>query len=357
MRLSLPLSALDGRFLGRAVWKIERALEEAKDQTGIGPRQRILVVLAAFCLVYAVLAAGAIKAALLNPDARADAYAPLPAGARADLVDRNGELLAANLLHYGLFIDPREIWDEKETEAGLTKILPAASDRILKALHGARRTRVVGGLTPSVRDQIRALGLPGVSFEDEEARIYPLGAGGVHLIGFTDSGGKGLGGAEMAFDSELAGATKPVALSIDLRIQAALDEEVGKAFTQFHPLGAVGMVIDTQTGEILGMSNWPNYDPNQGGSLDQRQNRAANALYEMGSTFKAFTIAAGLDSGAVTTASRFDATHPITITLPGGRRRIIHDMHGEKGGVMSVVDIFTNSSNVGTAQIAERIGR
>lgn len=356
MRIALPAPGvlIDGRWIGRAIWHIERTLEQAKakDETGVGTRGRILAVMLVVSVVFIVLSAGAVKAALFTPDARAGALANLPAGARADLVDRNGELLAANLLHFGMFIDPREVWDATETKAALARALPdIKADRIAKAVDGSRRIRLMGGLTPAERDRILDLGLPGISFEPEEARVYPLGSTAVHLIGFTDTGGAGLAGAEKAFENKLAGLSGPVALSIDLRVQAALDDEIAKTAAEFKPIGAVGLVIDTQTGEVLGMSSWPNYDPNGRASADQRLNRAAASVFEMGSTFKAFTVAAGLDAGVATPTTMYDASAPFKFGY-----RTISDMHSE-GRSLSLVDVFTHSSNVGTARLAQAIGR
>src|SRR5581483_10711218 len=134
-----------------------------------------------------------------------------------------------------------------------------------------------------------------------------------------------------------------VPLSIDLRIQAALEDEMYKAVAQFRPKGAAGVVINVHTGEILGLANYPTFDPNKPGaySLDARQNKAANAIYEMGSTFKGYTVATGLDTGVATPISTFDATHPFQLGY-----RTIHDYHATHA-VLTLVEVFQHSSNIG----------
>ena len=136
-------------------------------------------------------------------------------------------------------------------------------------------------------------------------------------------------------------------LSIDLRIQAALEDELYKAAAQFRPKGAVGIVTNVHTGEILGLASYPTFDPNKPGaaSLDARQNRAAGAIYEMGSTFKGFTVAAGLDTGVATPSSTFDATHPFQLGY-----RTITDYHATHK-VLTLVEVFQHSSNIGTARL------
>lgn len=345
------------RWFLRQMWRFEHAFERsrasgrAEDDTRI----RIFFVLALFAVGFCVLAFGATRAALFSDAGKADGVAAAGGMARADLVDRNGELLAVDLLHYGLYVDPREIWDLSETRRALGAALPdVPAERLERALRANRRTFLTGGLTPDVRAKINDLGLPGVSFEPESKRMYPLGSTASHLIGFTDSGGEGLAGAELAFNEEArtgaaAGATVP--LSIDLRIQAALEDELGKAAAVYRPRGAVGLVTDVHTGEVLGMASWPTFDPNVAGvDPNARLNRAASSVFEMGSVFKAFTMAIGLDAGVATPQTTFDARTPFQIGY-----RTIHDYHATHA-VLTMVEVFQHSSNIGTAKLAVAIG-
>jgi cell division protein FtsI (penicillin-binding protein 3) len=359
--MSLGLQSLGGSPLSRwaagFVWRVEHAFERARasGKAEDDTRIRIYFVLALFAASFLTLAIGATHAALFSNTAKGD-YAPLIGAARADLVDRNGQLLAADLLHYGLYIDPREVWDVPETRRALTATFPELDrERLDRALRGDKRVFVLGGLTPSFRARVHALGLPGVSFESEQRRVYPLGYTGAHLIGFADSGGEGLAGAEAALNGDIrAGAPGHAALplSIDLRVQAALEDELYKAVAEFTPRGAVGLVTDIHTGEILGMASYPTFDPNKPGQASDyaKTNRAAATVFEMGSTFKGFTVAIGLDSGVASPNSTFDARVPFKLGY-----RTISDYHASRK-ILSLVEVFQHSSNIGTAKLGLSVG-
>jgi len=346
------------RWLSRAMWRLEHAFERARasDKPQDDTRIRIFFVAALFAAGFLTLAIGATHAALFSDAGKDDPAVAAVGAARADLVDRNGELLAADLLHYGLYVDPREIWDEGETKRSLLAALPdLTADRLERALKSGRRSFLLGGLTPDVKGKVYDLGLPGVSFEPESRRVYPLGSTAAHLIGFVDSGGEGLAGAEAAFNQGLhegAPDNHALPLSIDLRIQAAAEGELAKQVAAFQPKGAVALVVNVHTGEILALANWPTFDPNRpgGASNDARLNRAAAAIYEMGSTFKGFTVAAGLDSGVATPSSTFDARSDFKLGY-----RTIHDYHATHK-ILTLVEVFQHSSNIGTARLGEQIG-
>ncbi len=358
MTLITPSFASPGwRWLKSRLWQLEHAFERAKaaGRAEDDTRIRIIVVMAIFSMAFVILAVGATRMALFQ-DSSGSGISQPTGSSRADLTDRNGTMLAADLLHYGLYVDPREIWDTAETRQALHNALPGLPLRRLDAaLRGQRRTFLIGALTPEVRGRIHELGLPGVTFEPEQKRVYPLGQTAAHLIGFTDTGGVGLSGAEYALNDPVRaafGQGQTVPLSIDLRVQAALEDELFKTATAQKVKGAVGLVNNVRTGEILGMASYPAFDLNDRGSAtpDALTNRAAASRYEMGSTFKVFTVALGLDSGAATLASTFDARTPYTI---GGRT--VHDYHAENK-VMTVADIFIHSSNIGTTRLALQAG-
>lgn len=339
------------------VWAVERAFErnKAADHAVDDARIRIFVVLSLFGALFVLLGLGAAGAALRNFDSQATT-GPVVSSARAELADRNGRLLALDLMHFGLYLDAREVWDKEEVRRGLLTALPRlAPARLERAMSSGKRVLLTGGLTPQERMRVHELGLAGLSFEPEERRVYPLGATAAHLIGFSDRGGQGLAGAEKAFNDQLradGGAGGPVELSIDLRIQAALEEEVTAAAVDQRAKGAVGLVTDVHTGEILAMASWPDYDPGAPGqaSPDALLNRAAGSVYEMGSTFKGITLAVGLDSGKVTRQSTFDATQPFRMA-----GRSIRDFHAANK-VLTLDEVFTKSSNIGTSRIALAIG-
>ena len=346
------------RWLGERVWGVEHAFERARASGKFADdtKLRILFVLGLFSLGFIALALGATRAALFSEAATNGGIPGVGEAQRADLVDRNGRLLAADLLHYGLYIDPREIWDTVETRRALMAALPGLqSERLERALRGERRVFLAGALTPQERNRIHDLGLPGLSFEPEQRRVYPLGTTAAHVIGFSDSGGEGVAGVEAALNEDIRAAVSsgaPVALAIDLRVQGALEDELYKAVAEFTPKGAVGIVTDIHTGEVLGMASWPVFDPNKPGASTPyvQNNRAAATVYEMGSTFKGFTVAIGLDTGVATPTSTFDATQPFHLGY-----RTIHDYHAARK-VLNLVEVFQHSSNIGTAKLAVGIG-
>ena len=344
------------------IWGLERAFEHAKAQRREqDTTYRIFFVLMLFATAFATLACGAITAALVT-GARDATGGPPQSVARADLVDRNGQLLALDLIHYGAYLDPHDVWVQDETRKALTAALPPqARDRVAKAFTTGRRTYLIGGLTPEQKDRLHDLGLPGLSFEEEDRRVYPLGPTAAHLIGFTDTGGRGLSGAERGLDKAILQSGldgKPVSLSIDLRVQAALDDELKTASETFQTVGAIGIVVDLKTGEILAMSSDPNFDPNEPGKtpVANLTNHVAQSVYEPGSVFKVFTLAMGIDSGVATIDTPFDVRTPLV--LPG---RIIHD--DEKGdATLPLWKVFTHSSNIGAAKLgllagADRMSR
>ena len=347
------------RWFSQIVWSLEDAFKKAKaaDQAedDTRTRMRIFILLALFATGFTCLALGASHSALFSNAGKTNGYlAPLGA-ARADLTDRDGRLLAVDLIHFGVYVDPREIWDTAETQRVLGAALPGLQTaRLDKALHSDRREYLLGGLTPEEKARIQDMGLPGVSFEEEEHRVYPLGTSAAHVIGFADKGGAGLAGMELAFDEQIRrqAGQGPFATSIDLRVQAALDDELEKAAIKFGVNDAVGIVTNIHTGEVLGMSSWPNYDSNVPGSAAPYNlvNRAAASVYEPGSVFKVFSMAMALDSGSAT----LNSTYNVEKSLQLGNRTI-HDFHAVHGAI-TLPEVFIHSSNIGTAKMALQAG-
>jgi len=354
--LTNPLSPL-GRWLGRRLWWIEHAFERtrASGKAVDDTRLRILAVLVLFALGFIALSLGATRAAMFSPYGQGAEPVTMAENARADLVDRNGQFLAVDLPRYGLYLDPRQVVHKDMLRAALLAtvqgITPVKLDRILA---GSRQEFLVGGLSPDDRDAIHDLALPGVSFAEESGRAYPLGALGAHVIGFASKDGAGLAGAERALDADIrANAGKgPVALSIDLRVQGALEDELDRAATDFQAAGGAGFVINVRTGEVLGMSSFPSFDPNQPGQANPAAmvNHAAATDYEPGSVMKVFTLAMGLDAGVATPATMFDVHTPLALT-----GQTIHDF--DKGDArLSLAEVFTHSSNIGAARLGLAVG-
>lgn len=355
----LPPQGVVFRWVADKVWAVEHAFERAnaEGRSQASSHFRVFFVLAAVACVFVALGGFAASAALFGGRANGSTLAPLIATQRADLVDREGRLLAADLIHYGLYVDTSDMWEGAipDVKRRLAAALPdVPRERLNRVMAGDRRMFLVGGLTPAERRRLHDLGLPGVTFEEEARRVYPLGASAAHYVGFADSSGKGLAGAERALDAEILAAGRegrPVPLALDLRVQGALENELRQVAAAHQAIGAVGLITNVRTGEIIAMSSWPEYDPNTRGSADAMKNRAAAQVFEMGSTFKVFTVAMGLDSGAASMHSTYDATTPLRM---GGRT--IHDFHA-KNTVMTLEDVFIHSSNIGTTRLALDIGR
>lgn len=335
------------RWLAEAMWWVEHAFgrAHADARPEEDTRVRIFVILSAFSAVFVCLAAGAVHAALLTVAGGAGTASHPNAVVRADLVDRNGALLATNIVHYGLYIDPAEVWDRRAAAAQIRRALPRVSaTRLARALNGDRRLLVINRLTPQEKAAVHALALGGIGFEPEDVRVYPLGESGRHVVGGVDTGGQGLSAAERAFNDEIraAGARgEPFQISIDLRVQGVVENELAAAAIATGAKGAVGIVTDVQTGEVLGMASWP---------ASNSRNLASSATYEMGSVFKTFTVAAAIDTGRADMNTLLDASEALQI----GRRRIT-DFHAQNK-VMTLEEVYLHSSNIGTSLLSTQMG-
>lgn len=278
--------------------------------------------------------------------------------ARADIVDRNGVLLATNLKTASLYANPKEILDPKETVEKLAGLFPELNKAaLLKRISGEEKSFVwvKHYLTPGEQEQVLNLGQPGLEFMEEEKRTYPQGNLISHVLGFVGQDGKGLAGVERMFDNALESPDNQSAalqLSLDIRVQEALHDELKTRMVMHKAKAAAGLVMDANTGEVLALVSLPDFDPNLPATIkpDTAYNNATKSLYEMGSTFKTFNHAMALDSGKVRITDSFDASHPLKV----GRFRI-SDYHAENR-VLSVPEIYMHSSNIGSAQMADLVG-
>ncbi len=319
-------------------------------------RSRLLIGLVLFGLAFLAIIGRLADVSLIQDvsEPRLADQAPVPPVAeRADIIDRNGVVLATSLATFSLFANPTQVQDVDEAAKELAGVLPDFSAAELKAKLATDKTFVwlQRNLTPRQQFDVTKLGIPGLYFQAEEKRVYPLGSLVSHVVGFTDLDNKGIAGIEDSFDDVLAGGRHPVQLSLDVRIQQILREELTRGIADFSGIGGAGIVLDARTGEILAMVSLPDFDPNQIGtaSPEQRFNRATLGIYEMGSTFKVFNTAMALDSGRIHLTDRFDV-HPISIG-----RYIIHDFE-PMNHPLSVPEIFMLSSNIGAARMAMEMG-
>ncbi len=274
--------------------------------------------------------------------------------ARSDIVDRNGILVATSLPTASLYADPTLVPDTEDVVERLFKVLPDINRaEVLTKLTSKRRfVWIKRNLTPDEQYDVNRLGIPGLSFQREERRIYPHGPLMSHVVGLTDTDGRGIAGVERFFDGVLDGGEQPLRLSLDVRVQAIVRNELMRTMEEFSAIGAAGIVMDANTGELLSMVSLPDFDPNVPGvaDFDSIFNRAAKGVYEMGSTFKLFTAAMALDLGTVGLEDGYDASEPIQVA-----RFTITDYHG-KNRWLSVPEILIYSSNIGAAKMAMDVG-
>ncbi len=322
-------------------------------------RRRMCLATAAFFLAFAVLSVRLIGVTLNTPENARDnsVGAPLIAHSRADLVDRNGEILATNLLSSSLYADLKEIWNPEQTARELKRVIPELDEpRVLRQLKSNKRfVQLSQHLTPKQKQAVFALGLPGIEYPRQERRFYPRGTDAAHVMGYVDTDNVGISGVELSLNDEINAAGNdghPVALSLDMRIQHVLQSELAAAMDKFSAAGAAGVVLDVNTGEVIALSSLPDFDPNDPTATPKGHlfNQVTKGIYEMGSVFKMFTVAMALDSGAVTLTDGYDTSRPLRIA-----RHTINDFHGENRW-LTVPEIFVYSSNIGSAKIARDVG-
>jgi cell division protein FtsI (penicillin-binding protein 3) len=321
-------------------------------------RNRLMVAGALFTAAFAVIGVRVVDVSVFSDTAeprysRSIAKDEKHTG-RADIVDRNGVLMATSLRTASLYANPRLVLDPEQAALQLATALP---DIDVKDIENKLRSNrgfvwLKRHLTPRQQYAVNRLGIPALNFQREERRMYPMGSLAAHALGFTDIDNRGLAGVERYFDKELRTRQENMALSIDVRVQHVMEHELGVAMKKFSAIGAAGLVMDVNTGEVVAMSSLPSFDPNQPGDIDQdlRFNRTTLGVYEMGSTFKIFTTAMALDAGTVSLEGGYDATNPIRIA-----RFTIRDFHAKKRW-LSVPEIFMYSSNIGTVKMALDVG-
>ena len=330
-------------------------------------KARIVLAVVGFVLVYSAIAGKLVVFAVEGNEhgARHSVMQDAVATARPDIVDRNGRLLATDVKAPSLYAEPRKLIDPDEAEELLTAALPDLNDKDLRERLDSNRGFVClkREITPREKREIHHLGIPGIGFLTENKRVYPNGPTVSQVIGLTNIDNQGIAGMEKWVDGQglaalhMAGLAtdrlqRPVQLSLDLRVQYALREELVKARAKFKAKAAAGLVLNVNTGEVVALVSEPDYDPNDPVTANDpnRINRITTGVYELGSTFKILTVAMALDAGKATLASKFDATHPLHYG-----RFTIHD-YEPKNRWLTVPEIFKYSSNIGAARMALAVG-
>jgi cell division protein FtsI (penicillin-binding protein 3) len=334
---------------------------------------RVWMVLAGFVLAYLflMLRLGTVPLQLDDEFNDPHAYAEktyIPQ--RANITDRNGTIIATNLSTTSIYANPKQLLDKAKAAEKLASIFPdLRKEKLLEEFKSNKHfVWIKRNVTPKELYAINHLGLPGINFERSQQRVYPHGSLFSHILGYTGVDGKGLSGIEQSFQNQLTAHLKnttasakpsakpsdiaPLALSIDVRIQTMVREELQAGINHFQAAGGTSIVMDSQTGEIISMVNLPDFDSNHptASTEKSRFNQASFGSYEVGSIIKILTLAIGLDAGAISMSDQFDVTDPIRIA-----RYRIKDLKPAIG-LQTVSDLFLKSSNIGMAKIGLNTG-
>ena len=317
-------------------------------------RTRIIIGVLVFSLVLFLLLARLAEVSVLRTPAAPIKFAVNEVKTRADILDRHDQILATTLETYLLYAEPGKIWDPVETTEALSAAFPTLDPAEVESRLTSEKSVVYikRNLTPRERQTVFSLGLPGLGFQVEPRRIYPRENLASHVLGWTNVDLKGAAGAERAFEVELVHPEAlPKKLSLDMRIQFALDDELNKGMKRFAAKAVSGIVLNVKTGEILAMASKPDFDPNRFSTAlpNNRLNRATMSTYELGSTFKPLTAAMALESG-IDPKIELPVQNPVII-----RRKSISDDH-KSNAPLAMFDILAQSSNRGMSLYALSVG-
>lgn len=330
-------------------------------------QKRLRLVMGLFLGCFAAITVKLSVLAIHAPEAagptRGDEVARIP---RPAIVDRNGQVLATDIRIPSLYADPRKIIDVDEAVELLTATLPDLNAGELRRKLSQKRAFVwlKRELTETQRDQVHDLGIPGLGFRNEIKRIYPMGKLAAHVLGYVDVDSRGLAGIEKYLDDQGAlykaslaepdaQTAAPAQLSIDVRVQHALTDELVSAMALYQSIAAAGIVMDVHTGEVLAAVSLPDYSPNDPRNAQKPEylNRFTGGAFELGSVVKTVTFAMALDAGT----ANLDSTYDVRFPIPAGRSKI-DDFHPERR-TLTLPEVFTYSSNIGTVKMALDVGK
>ncbi|MDG1437193.1 MAG: penicillin-binding protein 2 [Rickettsiaceae bacterium] len=324
-------------------------------------RLRIYLVILGFSFVFIVLT---VRLVVVSSSGYVNYYkTDTKVVDRFDITDRNYNLLAVNLPGASLYANPRKVLEPELTVKKLRKIIPDLDEKkILAQLKSDKNfVWIKRDITPKEHEKIYNLGLPGFSFEREQKRIYTYGNLLSHVIGYVGRDLQGLSGIEKYFETSLVKKQEQhnndyfgggLNLSIDVRVQSILSEEIDKVMKKFSAKGAAGIIVDPNNGEILALVSKPDFDPHHPGkaTADQLFNTVTQGVYEMGSGMKSLTMAIGLDTESTSMHDAYDLSY---MKVNGFQVKDYHQLKGWH----SVPHLFLQSSNVGISQIMLEIGK
>jgi len=324
-------------------------------------KNRLMFAVVCFMAVYLVIAVRLFNVCILpnlnlhggQINERTRLYAQNPIR-RADILDRNGTIIATSLPTVNLYATPKKILDAKAAADQLVKTLPELNrDDVYKKLSGKSKfVYLKRNLTPAQQFNINALGIPGLEFETVEKRVYPHKNLFAHIIGVTNIDNEGISGIEKELNERLTQSDIPLTLSIDVGVQDTIREKLLAAIDKFHANGGTAVLMDINTSEVIAMVSLPDFDPNINKVKNEQAlfNMATKGVYEPGSVLKIFNTAMSLESGKVKVSDRFDATQPLKL-----KYNTIKDYRGENRW-LSVPEILVYSSNIGSARMALKVG-
>lgn len=338
----------------------------AREAPVLRGQKRLRLLMACFVVAFAAISVKLGALALIDrgdrkETERRDDY-KLP---RPNIVDRNGEVLATDIQVASLYAEPNRIIDIDEAVEQLTANVEGLDAAALRRKLSTGRGFIwlKRQVSPAEQARVHDLGIPGIGFRNEPLRVYPKGRLAAHVLGYVDVDSRGLAGMEQFLDQQGAlyaasladpetRSAFPAQLSLDVRVQHVIEDELRKAISTYKARGGAGVVLDAETGEVLALASFPDFNPNNPVDAQKKDhgNRVTGGVFELGSVVKAVTFAMALDAGVCTLESRYDARFPLVI----GRARI-SDFHPQRR-VLTVPEIFLHSSNIGTAKMALDVG-
>lgn len=343
------------------------ALDGARKVRGNLTQARIRWMVLALVLGFGLVGARLVQLGMVVPDNTIEGQArDAITATRPPILDRNGLEMAVDIRVPSLYAEPRRIIDVEEAVRGIRSVLPDLNeDWLRRRLTGDKGFAwVQRELSPAIQDRIMSLGIPGIEFLTESKRFYPGMNEASHILGSTNVDNQGIAGIERQMDGDnvallqelglaRGNALTPVNLSVDMRVQHVMREQLVDAMTRYSAIAAAGVMMDIYTGEIIALASIPDFNPNVPASalVKDSFNRITAGIFEPGSIFKTVTMAAALNSGAVSINDQFDARYGIRFG-----RYTIDDFHG-KQRVLSVPEIYKYSSNIGTIRVMQAMGK
>ena len=343
------------------------SLDGGRKARGNLTQARIRWMILALVIGFSLVGGRLIQLGFVETDQRIEGQArDVITASRPPILDRNGLEMAVDIRVPSLYAEPRRIVDVEEAVQKLRTVLPDIDEKWLRnRLTGDRGfVWIKRELTPAIQEQVMRLGLPGVDFITESKRFYPAMNEAAHILGSTNVDNQGIAGIERHMDSESiallqelglarGNALTPVELSVDMRVQHVMHDQLTDAMERYQAIAAAGIMLDIYTGEVIALASLPDFNPNEPASalVKDTFNRITAGIFEPGSIFKTVTMAGALDSGSVSINDQFDARFGIRFG-----RFTIDDFHG-KHRILSLPEVYKYSSNIGTIRVMQAMGK